>query len=75
MIFYNCLMCLCVSETLNPWIGLKAESNTELFKWEDGTNATFTYWARNRPVLYPNKTACVLLSDLVCSASVDGYVS
>ncbi|TSS35876.1 Lymphocyte antigen 75 [Bagarius yarrelli] len=59
-------------KTLNPWIGLKAESNTELFKWEDGTAASFTYWARNQPaVLKPNTTNCVVLSDLIHSWSVD----
>ncbi|KAK3561497.1 hypothetical protein QTP86_005998 [Hemibagrus guttatus] len=59
-------------ETLNPWIGLKAESNTEFFKWEDGTNASFTYWARNQPaVLNPNTTNCVVLSDLIHTWSVD----
>lgn len=59
-------------ETLNPWIGLKAESNTEFFKWEDGTNASFTYWARNQPaVLKPNTTNCVVLSDLVCGPNIN----
>ncbi|XP_058256916.1 lymphocyte antigen 75 isoform X1 [Hemibagrus wyckioides] len=59
-------------KTLNPWIGLKAESNTEFFKWEDGTNPSFTYWARNQPaVLKPNTTNCVVLSDLINTWSVD----
>ncbi|XP_053369706.1 lymphocyte antigen 75 [Clarias gariepinus] len=59
-------------KTLNPWIGLKAESNTELFKWEDGAKASFTYWARHQPsVLKPNTTSCVVLSDLVHTWSVD----
>ncbi|KAI5101821.1 lymphocyte antigen 75, partial [Silurus meridionalis] len=59
-------------KTLNPWIGLKADSNTEVFKWEDGTNASFTYWARNQPpMLKPNTTGCVVLSDLIQTWSVD----
>ncbi|XP_060735001.1 lymphocyte antigen 75 [Tachysurus vachellii] len=59
-------------KALNPWIGLKVESDTELFKWEDGTEASFTYWARNQPaVLKPNTTNCVVLSDLIHSWSVD----
>lgn len=62
------------SETLNPWVGLKAESNTELFKWEDGTNVVFTYWARNQPpMLQPNTTGCVVLSDLVSAAVVNRW--
>ncbi|KAB5559385.1 hypothetical protein PHYPO_G00028380 [Pangasianodon hypophthalmus] len=59
-------------KTLNPWIGLKAESNTEHFKWEDGSVASFTYWARNQPpMLQPNTTGCVVLSDLIHAWSVD----
>ncbi|XP_053490898.1 lymphocyte antigen 75 [Ictalurus furcatus] len=57
-------------KTLNPWIGLKAESNSELFMWEDGTNVSFTYWARNQPIIL-NTTSCVVLSDLIHTWSVD----
>ncbi|XP_060797712.1 lymphocyte antigen 75 [Neoarius graeffei] len=57
---------------LNLWIGLKAEANTQLFKWEDGTDALFTYWARNQPpVQQPNTTSCVVLTDLIQTWSVD----
>ncbi|KAL6469196.1 hypothetical protein MHYP_G00227200 [Metynnis hypsauchen] len=39
------------NETLNVWIGLKATHNTDLFKWEDGTEVSFTYWGRMQPPL------------------------
>uniref|UniRef100_A0AAY5E854 Lymphocyte antigen 75 n=1 Tax=Electrophorus electricus TaxID=8005 RepID=A0AAY5E854_ELEEL len=48
----------------NTWIGLKADSNTNLFRWEDGTEVSFTYWARTQPsLLIPNRTSCVVSLD------------
>ncbi|XP_072516907.1 lymphocyte antigen 75 [Salminus brasiliensis] len=43
------------------WIGLKATSKTDLFKWEDGTDVSFTYWGRTQPpLLTPSTSSCVM---------------
>uniref|UniRef100_A0A8B9J9R7 Lymphocyte antigen 75 n=1 Tax=Astyanax mexicanus TaxID=7994 RepID=A0A8B9J9R7_ASTMX len=51
------------SAVSNVWIGLKAVKNTDLFKWEDGTNVSFTYWGRTQPPLLSSTTdSCVKTS-------------
>ncbi|XP_076880757.1 LOW QUALITY PROTEIN: lymphocyte antigen 75 [Brachyhypopomus gauderio] len=48
-------------DTRSIWIGLKADSNTNLFRWEDGTEVSFTYWARTQPLLLtPDRNSCVV---------------
>ncbi|KAI4900585.1 hypothetical protein NFI96_017269 [Prochilodus magdalenae] len=51
------------------WIGLKATGNTKLFKWEDGTDVSFTNWGRTQPPLLAlNTNSCVCM---VCICSTD----
>lgn len=64
-------VCLCLSEKLNGWIGLKAASNKDLYKWEDGTDVSFTYWGRAQPpLLAPNTDTCVTSMEAVCGCDV-----
>ncbi|XP_007237400.3 lymphocyte antigen 75 [Astyanax mexicanus] len=53
------------SAVSNVWIGLKAVKNTDLFKWEDGTNVSFTYWGRTQPPLLSSTTDSCVKTDHV----------
>uniref|UniRef100_A0A4W4G221 Lymphocyte antigen 75 n=1 Tax=Electrophorus electricus TaxID=8005 RepID=A0A4W4G221_ELEEL len=51
-------------EILSTQLEVGADSNTNLFRWEDGTEVSFTYWARTQPsLLIPNRTSCVVSLD------------
>uniref|UniRef100_A0A8B9HIP5 Lymphocyte antigen 75 n=1 Tax=Astyanax mexicanus TaxID=7994 RepID=A0A8B9HIP5_ASTMX len=60
------------SAVSNVWIGLKAVKNTDLFKWEDGTNVSFTYWGRTQPPLLSSTTdSCV--KTVSCQSTVTQF--